>query len=131
MTHRNVLILLSIVGILLAGCAELAPTVGEPAPSATPTMAADNAEAENVLDTAPDIQVSPLAFAGDGDTFLDGIDSAVQEVGRPDHHSYVEIESGHGQLWQGESLAYSDRQVMFLQAVQGGSDTGSTSRVSA
>jgi hypothetical protein len=122
MIREYVFLILVVLSMALAGCVEVAPATGA---LATSTPAVDNVgPMEEASGTAPDGQVTELAFAGNGDTFLDEIASTLREAGDPEHHRYVELEAGAGQIWQGEALDYPEHQVVFLQPLQGGSDIG-------
>ncbi len=59
--------------------------------------------------------MASLTFAVQESTFLSQIEQAVNELGAPDEHFYVEFETEDGDTWQGERFGYTDRDVVFLQ----------------
>ena len=70
--------LVLIVVWLLAACVAL------------PAPATEQGSAQ-AIPTTPAIEFTPLAFAGNGDTFLTHIGDAIAEHGDPEEHRFVEV----------------------------------------
>ena len=119
-------VLLAAGAVLLAGC-----TLEPPVPSGTVPEPAETARVRSEatsesVDAAPgsgsetepavrDGTMASLTFAVQESTFLSQIEQAVNELGAPDEHFYVEFETEDGDTWQGERFGYTDRDVVFLQ----------------
>jgi len=101
--------------------------------AATPATAApsqeaatESAVAETPAPEAPAEAVSgeatltALAFAGNGDTFLEAIAAGLGEYGTPNERRYLEVDDGLGTLWQGEQLVYPEGARTYLQPMANG-----------
>lgn len=105
------LIGLVLVALLASGCATAMPVADEPA---SPPMATSDPESP---------VVAIMAFAGNGDTFLDAIAAVETERGAPDGHRFVQVDAAGGMVWQGEELRYGGELVALMQPVNSGGAT--------
>ncbi|MEZ4709737.1 MAG: hypothetical protein R3A44_21190 [Caldilineaceae bacterium] len=105
---------------LLTGCTMPQPT-SEKNTAPIGHDEATSVDASQPAITAADYSITPLIFAGQGDTFLEAIGRALREGEAPVLHRYVEIGDDTAGLWQGEALHYAEKTTLFLQPVQSGS----------
>ncbi|MEZ4661142.1 MAG: hypothetical protein R2911_26635 [Caldilineaceae bacterium] len=70
---------------------------------------------------AATFEITPLTFAGQGDTFLEAIGRALREADAPISHRYLEVGNEAEGLWQGEALHNTAKTTLFLQPMQRGS----------
>ena len=117
--------------VILAACT----TVASPAPATQadttvqtePVSTPDNETAEPERTepeaSAPEGAVETLTFAVQESTFLSHIQNAAAEIGTPAARYYVELSGTEGVSWQGERLAYPEREIYFLQQKSGDGST--------
>ncbi len=94
-----------------------APEKATEQPTAPAETSAPEAPAEATSDEAT---ITALAFAGNGDTFLEAIAAGLGEYGTPGERRYLEVDDGLGTLWQGEQLVYGEEARTYLQPMASG-----------
>jgi hypothetical protein len=100
--------------------AAAAPSQEEPAETAAPVETSAPVETPTAEATSGEATVTALAFAGNGDTFLEAIAAGLGEYGTPDERRYLEVDDGVGTLWQGEQLVYPEVARTYLQPIGDG-----------
>lgn len=115
-------LLLSSLALLMAvSCTTSIPIAEENGTTILPTESAATEVAQPTSEEV-NIEITPLTFGGQGDTFLAAIEQARGEAGVPVAHRYVEMGGDAQKLWQGEALHYADQTVLYLQRLQSGGD---------
>lgn len=111
-----------VAGLLLSGCAGVAPEVTM---DAAPITADSNTDATvSAMDAPsaeegnPTVAIEQIDVDGRTATLPAQIDAAKQTLGADDGtvtHRYIELTGADGTLWQGEWLATEQQSVVFLQ----------------
>lgn len=99
-------------------------TMTSPDNAATTTAMEPTTEPQEEADTVAALPSEPtmteLTFAGNGDTFLAYIETAVQQRGASQDHRYVAFDGANGWRWQGEMVTFAEETLLFLQPAQSG-----------
>ena len=114
--------------LLMAGCTNVPVSQSVDTRVIATAPVTDETAATEPDDGKVDIQITPLTFEGQGNTFLEAIADVIREAGEPADHRYVAFGDGeNGDVadgpWQGEALIYADRVIILLQQMQTGSDS--------
>lgn len=125
--------ILVVAGLLLTACTGVTPPAALDTPAQSETAGTSDDTAIGTQPTEPsnaagsESTVESLTFTVRQSTFLSHIQSAIGQMGPPEHHTYVEFTGADEVTWQGERLIYPEREVLFLQ--QAASDGSSAVRL--
>ena len=123
LTRSGQALTVALIGFfLMAGC--VASPANEEALSASATSTPAPTQESDDETTSPTFEITQLALAGDGETFLARISAEKRALGPDVQHTYVEWLDPAGTLWQGEALTDSARRVLLLQPAQSGGTVG-------